>query len=302
MSSLPALNTLLNLKMAGNLAAASATPASEYRALVCLFFTGGMDTYNVLVPYGNTEYADYAATRGGTTKGLALAKETLLPLTPAASGGPDLALHPKLPGLRTLFNSGKAAFVANVGTLLEGVTVDQFNNGKGRFPLGLFSHSDQIEQWQTGTSDIRSSRGWGGRAADVLHSLNSKQQVSMNISLSGGNVWQSGEDIFAYTVDTGGATRLAGYDPNATDPGDTTTIRTRAIDRQLALTYQHLLTEEFASRKRAAIETYQLFNDATSKVTLPASVNFNETNNYLSAQLKMVASPVAVQPWAWRIK
>ena len=292
MSSLPALNTLLNLKMAGNLAAASAPANSEYRALVCLYFAGGMDTYNVLVPHSDAEYTAYAATRGGTAKGLALAKETLLPLTPLASGGPDLALHPKLPGLRTLFNAGKAAFVANVGTLLEPLTPDQYNDGSRRSPLGLFSHSDQTEQWQTGTSDIRSPRGWGGRAADLLHSLNGNQQVSMNISLAGGNVWQSGEDIFAYTIGTDGATGLAGYDPSATDPFDTTTIRTRAIDRQLALAYQHLLTEEFADRKHAAIDTYQSFNDATSKVKLPTSVNFNEINNYLGAQLKMVAQTI----------
>ena len=289
MSSLPVLNTMLNLKMAGNLAAASAPANSDYRALVCLFFSGGMDTYNVLVPYSSNEYNDYSTVRAN----LALARTSLLPLTPTSSPGLDLALHPALPGLRTLFNSGKAAFVANLGTLLEHVTVNQFNNGGGRFPLGLFSHSDQIEQWQTGTSDIRSSRGWGGRAADVLHSLNPKQSVSMNISLSGGNVWQSGEDIFAYTVDPSGATALKGYDPTATDPGDLNTIRTRAIDRQMALAYQHLLTEEFASRKRAAIDTYQLFNNATDKVELPKGVNFNENNNYIGAQLQMVAKAIS---------
>ncbi len=289
MSSLPVLNTMLNLKMAGNLAAASAPANDEYRALVCLFFSGGIDSFNVLVPRGNTEYQEYKTVRGS----LGLAQSALLPINPTVSAGLDLGLHPGLPGLQSMFESGSAAFVSNVGTLLEPVTKQQFDDGGGRFPLGLFSHSDQIEQWQTGTSDIRSSRGWGGKASDVLHSLNSLQNVSMNISLSGGNVWQSGEEVFAYTVDPyDGAISLNGYDPGNNDPNDITAIRTRAVDRQLALAYQHLLTEEFAARKRSAIDTYQLFNSATN-IDLPAGVNFNRDKNYLGAQLEMVAKAIA---------
>lgn len=293
MSSLPVLNTMLNLKLAGNLAAASAPADGEYRALVCLFFAGGIDSFNVLVPRSNAEYNEYQTVRGN----LALAQNVLLPLNPTVSPGLDLGLHPALPGLQNIFNNagaggvGGAAFVANVGTLLEPVTPDQFNNGVGRYPLGLFSHSDQIEQWQTGTSDIRSSRGWGGRAADVLIG-GAKQNVSMNLSLSGGNVWQSGEEVFAYTVGTDGATPLYGYDPSDNDPTDITAIRTRAVDRQLTLAYQHLLTEEFADRKRSAIDTYQLFNSATDNVTLPANIDFNENNSYLGAQLQMVAKTI----------
>ncbi len=287
MSSLPVLNTMLNLKMAGQLAAASTPPSGEYRALVCLFFAGGIDSFNVLVPRSSTEYGQYQTVRGA----LSLPQNGLLPLNPTTSPGLDLGLHPALPGLQNIFNTGKAAFVANVGTLLEPVTPDQFNNGVGRYPLGLFSHSDQIEQWQTGTSDIRSSRGWGGRAADVLVG-GARQDVSMNLSLSGGNVWQSGEEVFAYTVGTDGATPLYGYDPGDGDPTDITAIRTRAVDRQLALAYQHLLTEEFASRKRSAIDTYQLFNAATDHITLPAGIDFNEDNSYLGAQLQMVAKTI----------
>ncbi len=287
MSSLPVLNTMLNLKMAGQLAAASTPPSGEYRALVCLFFAGGIDSFNVLVPRSSTEYGQYQTVRGA----LSLPQNGLLPLNPTTSPGLDLGLHPALPGLQNIFNTGKAAFVANVGTLLEPVTPDQFNNGVGRYPLGLFSHSDQIEQWQTGTSDIRSSRGWGGRAADVLVG-GARQDVSMNLSLSGGNVWQSGEEVFAYTVGTDGATPLYGYDPADDDPTDITAIRTRAVDRQLALAYQHLLTEEFASRKRSAIDTYQLFNAATDHITLPAGIDFNEDNSYLGAQLQMVAKTI----------
>ena len=49
-SSLPILNTLVNLRAAGS--AAAATAPTGHRALVCLFLSGGIDTFNVLVPRG----------------------------------------------------------------------------------------------------------------------------------------------------------------------------------------------------------------------------------------------------------
>lgn len=285
-SSLPVLNTLLNLKMAGNVAAAAPAPG-EFRALVCLFFSGGIDSFNLLVPRGSAEHAEYAGIRGD----LALPSTSLLPITPTNTPGIELGLHPGLSGIQTLFEAGKAAFVANVGTLVEPVTKAQYFNDTGKFPLGLFSHSDQIEQWQTSMPDIRSSRGWGGRAGDLLHTLNSNPQVSMNISLAGSNVWQSGEDVYEYAVSPEGAASLEGYDPAETSQWSITPIRTRAIDGQLALQYQHLLTEAFAQKKRSAMDAFQLFNQATNAVTLPANVTF--PTGYLSGQFQRVARSIA---------
>ncbi|MDZ4288315.1 MAG: DUF1501 domain-containing protein [Prosthecobacter sp.] len=285
MSGLPLLNTLLNLKLAGSIAAAEPS-TSEYRALVCLFFPGGMDSYNLLVPQGATEHAEYATVR----KDLALPQASLLPITPLQSAGLDLGLHPGMSGLQTLFGEGRAAFVANVGTLVEPVTRVNFNEGGPNVPLGLFSHSDQIEQWHTSLPDVRSARGWAGRAADLLHSLNSLDTVSMNISLSGGNIWQSGQQVLEYTVEPSGAVGLYGYDPNDTDDWSLTPIRTRAVDTQLATTYGHLLTQAFQDKKLDAMDAYTLFNSATN-VTLPGSVVWPES--YLSSQLQMVARSIA---------
>jgi uncharacterized protein (DUF1501 family) len=43
---------------------AVAAPGEDYRALVCLFLSGGIDSYNLLVPSGAAEYQQYAAVRG----------------------------------------------------------------------------------------------------------------------------------------------------------------------------------------------------------------------------------------------
>jgi uncharacterized protein (DUF1501 family) len=285
MSSLPVLNTLLNLKLAGGLAAAA--PANtEYRALVCLFFGGGIDSFNVLVPRGTAEHAEYASVRAD----LALAKDSLLPISPLGSPGLELGLHAGMSGLQGLFETGKAAFVSNVGTLVAPMTKAQYDQGSVPLPLGLFSHSDQAEQWQTSIPNQRTARGWAGKAADLLASLNGSPDVSMNISLSGSNVWQSGETVYEYSVNPEGATSLAGYNPNETSVWSPTPIRTVAIDRQLVLNYQHLITQAFNTKKKDAMQAYQLFNTATS-ADLPATVTFPDT--YLGNQLKMVAKAIA---------
>ena len=283
-SALPILSTLLNLKLVSNVAAAP-TP-NDYKALVCVFLSGGADTFNFLVPRGGTEYAEYATVRGG----IALPQANLLPITPTGLSGISLGLHPGLTGVQSLFNAGKAAFIANVGTLVEPVTKDDYDNSLKRLPRNLYSHEDQIEQWHTSTPDIRSAKGWAGRAADLLQSTNSNNKVSMNISLAGSNIWQSGENTLEYTISTDGAVGLEGYDATNTDLGSLTGLRTKAVDSQLGFNYQHLLSQAFISKKADAIDAYKFFNEATN-IDLPTSVTVPDT--YLGAQLRMIARTIA---------
>lgn len=284
---LPALQALLNLRLAGGLASAAESPPGDYRALVCLFFPGGIDSFNLLVPRGASEYADYAAIR----QDLALARDSLLPLTPATNPGLELGLHPGMSGIRTLFQEGSAAFLANVGTLTDPITKAQFEAGQGRQPLGLFSHSDQIEQWQTCLTESRSARGWAGRAADLLESLNASQNVPMNISLAGTNVWQSGQNAIEYTVNAWGAESLRGYDPAETSPWSLTPIRTRAVDEHLAVGYDHLITEAFQKKKTEAMAAYAQYNEATEAVSLPESVIWPDS--WFSRQMQRIARSIA---------
>ena len=57
---------------------------------------------------------------------------------------------------------GKLAVVCNAGPLVQPLTRQQYQSGAPA-PYQLFSHSDQVAQWQTSRSDTRSSTGWGGR-------------------------------------------------------------------------------------------------------------------------------------------
>jgi uncharacterized protein (DUF1501 family) len=284
-SALPVMNTLMNLRLAGSAAAADGN-ITGYKALVCLFLNGGNDSYNMLAPRGSA-YAEYAAIRGN----IALADNPALGLNPLNDPGRPLMVHPSLTGLRTLFENEKLAFVANVGTLVEPVTKAQYNASQ-LLPLGLFSHSDQTEQWQTSLPDQRSGIGWGGRMADCLKQFNTQDKFSMNVSLAGSNVWQAGNTVAEYAIRDSGADGLFGYN-SAYDNASSqrlTQIRSAALDSQMALEYQNYFEQTFRKSKQDATAAYDTFTAATN-VTLPNTVTWPTTP--LGNQLKMVAKTIA---------
>lgn len=135
---------------------------ADYRALVCIFLAGGNDGNNLVVPVTTTEYDQYAAARSAA--GLALPKSALLPVTPTSIGSP-FGLHPSLTELHALWSAQKMSVVCNVGPLVVPLTRADYLSGAPR-PYQLFSHSDQIAQWQTAISDRVGQTGWGGRTAD----------------------------------------------------------------------------------------------------------------------------------------
>ena len=120
------LNALAQLRMIGALAADSAP--SDYKALVCLFLYGGNDSNNLLVPTDNANYQLYSTARSV----LALDQSSLLPISPKSySDGRTWGLHPSLVEAQQLFANGNLALLANTGTLVQPVTLKQWNAVSG---------------------------------------------------------------------------------------------------------------------------------------------------------------------------
>src|SRR5271167_714123 len=108
-------------------AMAQGTGASDYRALVCVFLQGGNDGHGTVIATDPDSFAAFTQARSGAP-GLAYPQSELLPIvlnTPQS--GRTFALNPALTGLQTLFNSGRAAIVANTGTLIAPATKAQVN-------------------------------------------------------------------------------------------------------------------------------------------------------------------------------
>ena len=123
-------SSLLSLGLARTAAAQSAT---DYRALVCILLAGGNDSYNMLVPTDNDQFAEYQAIRSD----LALEQGSLLALPGTASNGRGYGVHHGMPELQTLFTAGDAAMIANVGTLLEAYDAQAVARGLKALEAGV---------------------------------------------------------------------------------------------------------------------------------------------------------------------
>src|SRR3954470_22273756 len=196
-------------------AAMAQTVASDYKALVCLFLNGGNDANNWIIPTDSDSYTDYSNARSSVLSLLPtdLAGTSLLDSTgsPYSDGdGHTYSFHPACAGLRNLFNQGKLAPVLNVGTLVFPLTKASYAANIVKRPPQLFSHSDQVTQWQTSIPDQPPLTGWGGRCADLLDAVNTSNggKISMGVSLAGANTYEVGSNTSFYSVSTSGAVAL----------------------------------------------------------------------------------------------
>ena len=161
--------------------------ATDYRALVCVFMNGGNDGNNMFVDLN--QYSSYASSRGVD---LAIAQGNFLQVSPVSGG--SFGFHPNMPEMQSLFNSGKLAVLCNNGPLVEPLTKTTYQNGTGKKPLQLFSHSDQVGLFQTAIANNVSQTGWGGRLADKTNLLNGSATFPSNVSIAGVNLFLTGVD------------------------------------------------------------------------------------------------------------
>ena len=268
------------------LSTADAVPASDFKALVCLFLAGGNDANNLVVPTDNTTYAAYATGRGA----LALPQNSLLPIAPKTSDGRTWGLHPAMPELKALFDSGKFAVLANVGSLAYPLTQAQYNNGSVPKPSQLFSHNDQQVEWQSSIADKPFTTGWGGRLADLTNAFNSNNRISMSLSLNGQNSFQVGKNVAQYSVGTSGAIALTGTGTGTSVNG----IRTTAMNDLLAAQNANLFETAFSGLTSGAISNSALLSSIVTG-TSPFASFFTGLTSSLSQQLHMIARLVNAQ-------
>jgi uncharacterized protein (DUF1501 family) len=269
-------------------AAVAQSNITDYKALVCIFLAGGNDSNNLILPTLQSEYDNYAAIR---TSVLALPQSDILPVTALNSDGRTYGLHPACPGLQTLFGEGKLALLFNAGTLVYPMTRAQYLAGSKPKPPQLFSHADQVTQWQTSVPDQPPTTGWGGRCADLLNSVQPGAPISLSVSLAGANTFEVGNIVSQYSVSTSGAISLSGVSG----------ARLAALTNILGLPYPNLQAQAYAGVAEHTINTSSLLNNAITNtagnaywtngfplsVTVPISgTKFNST---LAPQLQMIA-------------
>lgn len=293
--------TIRDLRLIGSALAAS--PPTDYKALVCLFLSGGNDSNNWIVPKDTSTYNQYSAIRGN----LAIPSTSLLPLRTGPNvgdadyqdaDGHTYGIHPSCPEMQTLFGEGKLASILNVGTLVRPLTrADYLSSASGTKPPQLFSHSDQVTQWQTSIPDQPPATGWGGRMADLLDTwANPTGKISMSVSLNGANTLEVGNLISQYHVSTSGAVTLSGNLMTGTG------ARVRALRNILALNHSNLQRTTYAHVLDNAIATGDLLNSSIASTAMASDTppgtwvwNTPFPNTGLGNQLKMIARLIAAR-------
>jgi len=281
MGSTAFLSSFTTLGMMNSLA--PSPPPDDYKALVCILLAGGNDSYNMIVPTSADPYNVYATTRSN----LALPQGDLLPLDYTDASGINYGLNPAMPEVANMFNTGRAAVIANVGTLIEPVTKAQVLSGAAPVPLGLKSHSDQARHWQTSVPQSRNAKGWGGKVADILASGNSNQDMSMNLSLAGTNLWQAGNTVDEFTITPQGSVGINML--NSTDA--MSMLVGEGVSNIMDQQYADILKQTYANKVNASQNQHNVFTSALSDLN-PLSTEF--ANNQFSKQMKMVANSIAV--------
>lgn len=255
----------------------------DYKSLVCVFLLGGNDSWSVVVPRSDPEYAAYAASR----QNLAIPQDTLLPIEPLEADGVDYGVHPSMPGIKSLFDMGRCAVIANVGPLIEPVTLEQYRQGSVSLPPQLFSHNDQQDQWHTlrGRADVRS--GWAGRVADVLAEQTASQRLALNVSLSGSTPFQAGEIASPFVMGTTG-TGFTSLGANTS----AVLARRAAFERLVHAGHSDVYGRAFAEVQDRALRYSALVNTALAAAPVLATAF---PASALGAQLKTVARMISVR-------
>lgn len=252
-----------------------------YRALVCIYLDGGCDGFSLMVPTGSYEHQVFAEARGN----LAVGHDQLVGL---GGGAAPIGLHSSASALQPLYDEGRLAMIANVGTLIEPTTVEQYQNNAVAVPAQLFSHSDQTIQWQQLQGRGTALDGWGAKTAEYLEQFQEKDYLT-SISLAGSNYWQTGASRRPFSVTASGILQYQGinHQERWEQP------RGEAFSQVLDLPRNHIISKAYADLQKRAMS-------ATSELGMALEQNallFADTppDNPLAEKLNMVAQLVAAQ-------
>ncbi|MEO0884080.1 MAG: DUF1501 domain-containing protein [Pseudomonadota bacterium] len=283
---------------------AHASDVTGYRALVCLFFFGGLDHADTVFPFDQGEFDQLAAARNGLFGAysgdpfFARTRNNLLELdvrNAANFGGRSFALAPGMEDLQALFASGELAIVGNVGPLIEPTDRASFVNETVDLPPRLFSHNDQQSTWMAlGVEGAQ--LGWGGRFADAtLASDPNADPLFSAITTAGNQVYLSGQTArqFAAGSSTGSA-----IDLNITSINFFLGPGTRGVEQRAAVEAFYaqnnfgnssILERDYARISSTGIGNVRSFNQATNNI-VPFATEFPQSP--LGRQLQTVAETI----------
>jgi uncharacterized protein (DUF1501 family) len=256
---------------------------TDYKALVCIFYFGGNDSNNFIIPIDTAGYGNYQTVRAN----LAIPQTSILPLQMGSSA--NFGLHPNLPELQQLFNGQKSlAVLANVGTLVQPTTRVQYQQSLD-LPQNLFSHADQQDQWQTTQLSGLPNAGWAGKVADKIGpAFNNGASFPPILSVAGSPIFCTGNVTRPFSMNPGSTPGVQGFDTSAAGQA-----RFQALQQLLTFDTGLTMVQAASTVTGQAIQEGVILGNALKNI--PAILTVFPANNGLASQLKQVAQVISAR-------
>ena len=265
----------------------------NYKALVLVFMAGGNDGNNTLIPNHSdasvSNYAAYNAARG--TQSMAIAQNQLLPISVPRMSGLSYGLNPALGpvtgginnGIHELWAQQKMAIVPNAGTLVRPTNKTQYQGRTVPLPYQLFSHSDQVSQFQAGFAGTQAYTGFGGRISDRMTVGNNPNGlIPMVTSINGAQLFTAGQTTLPMAVNNANTSLSNVLNPQGFGTSTAQTTRLAAFNqlRAMDLSSNHV---------KAASHVTDLAMQANQSLSTFQEVTVTFPNSTIGLQLKQVA-------------
>ena len=258
---------------------------SDYKALVCVFLFGGNDSWSMVVPRSDAEYAAYAQSR----QNLAIPLDQLLPVNPLNGDGVLYGLHPTMQGVADLFESSRCAVVANVGPLIAPTTKAQYQAGSvAAAAAALLAQRPAGPVAQPARQERHRSPAGPGASPTCSRARCPSQQLALNVSLSGNTIFQAGTVATPYVMGATGATTFTGFGNAGVGAA-----RRASFQKVIDASYGTVYERAFADVQQRAVQYADLVNDALA--TAPVLSTVFPENSSLATQLRTVARMIAVR-------
>ena len=241
-----------------NLLSPQQVESMKNRTLVVVQLSGGNDGLNTLVPYSQQAYYNARPT-------LALSKSDVLQLNG------DVALHPNMTALQSLYNDNHVAIVQGAG-----------------YPNPNRSHYESMTIWQTASPDESTSTGWLGRYLDGACAVDSSiNAVNLDALLSPAVI---GQKERAMAIESLQSFKIAPLTRGQSPSTDEATIKALdSIQCSSCQEYNNLVTammEAGLDAMTASDIVQQAASNYQTSVTYPK----NDFSNRLKLAAQVVAS------------
>lgn len=268
-----------------------------YKAVVVMLMEGGCDSYSLLVPHSKCKdiidptsesgakmnfdlYEEYANVRGN----VALPKADLLPIdVPTENNQPcdTFGVHPSLPFVRELYQNGSATFFANLGTMVEPITKEEFAARGGpakRTPTALYSHNTQSKVTMTVDSANMAAHGILGRLTKDATEQEMPYKSALYSMVGNKKILQGGGIVSPDIVGTNGIERYKDYE----DVKD-------GFDKILKQDSASLFSQTFSDSLQSTLDKTEYMGALIANVTPTSTYTMK---GHMSRQFDLVAKMI----------